>query len=191
MDWVLVTWLDPGGDQTYTDHGRSASSQRTPEPCNQQAAVNQCLDCGGSGTVENPLGALWWKRHDDAERAWKTVHPEERWAASADYAELDAHSPGAGTPAEEPCPSCEGRGDADHLIAAVTALHEVTNSIDDSVGLLAAAERWRDNGWRPADGAALQQRLATVMSLAVAASRVLWPQTDRQAALSGAQHLDA
>lgn len=137
-------------------------------------------------------GALWWKRHDDAERAWKTVHPEERWAASADYAELDAHSPGAGTPARGTLPDLRRpRRAADHLIAAVTALHEVTNSIDDSVGLLAAAERWRDNGWRPADGAALQQRLATVMSLAVAASRVLWAQTDRQAALSGAQHLDA
>lgn len=153
----------------------------------QETAVNQCLDCGGSGAVENPSWAVWWQRHDDAEQVWKTTHPDERWADSAEYAELDARSPADGTPAEDPCPACGGRGDADHLIEAVTALHEATNDVDDSVGLLAEAERWHDNGRRPDAGTVLQQRLALVMSLAAAASRIVQAQIDRQAALTRAQ----
>lgn len=131
-------------------------------------------------------------RHDDAEQAWKATHPGEHWTDSGDYAELDAHSPDTGTPAEDPCPTREGRGDTDHLVAAVTALHEVVYDVDDPAGLLAAAERWRDNGRRPADGAALQQRLATtVASLAATASRIVQAQMDRAAAVHPLQPVDA
>lgn len=141
-----------------------------------------CPDCGGCGVVENPQWAAWWKRHNTAEQAWRAAHPGQYWEDSAEYAALDADVPDDGVPAEDPCPTCEGHGDDDRLAGAALALHDAVGSVDDPAGLLAAVQRWRNNGFRPADGEALRQHVARIAALAATASRVVQAQIDHASA---------
>lgn len=82
-----------------------------------------CTDCGGSGIIEHPAWAAWWKTHDEARSLWERAHPGQLWLDSTDYAELDAQCPTDDVPEERRCPTCEGDGDGDHVIDLAAMIH--------------------------------------------------------------------
>lgn len=106
------------------------------------AAAQVCPDCGGCGAVQNPYWAAWWTKHDLAARSWRASHPGGNWVDSAEYADVAEHSPAEDVEEEEVCPTCEGHGDVDRLVASLGALTDaVTNG--DLSELLLVYERWR------------------------------------------------
>ncbi|OHU47409.1 hypothetical protein BKG82_27780 [Mycobacteroides chelonae] len=145
--------------------------------------------------VQNPYWAEWWRKHGVAERAWLAGNPGGNWIKSVEYAELDQRSPGAEAAArgdedaavheEETCPTCQGHGDTDRLVASLDALRDVVIKGDLSE-LMAVAERWRrDSG--AVDGETLYQRLAQIRKIVDTASQIVQGQLRRARATAAAQ----
>lgn len=159
------------------------------------ASARVCPDCGGCGVVQNPYWAEWWRKHGAAETAWLANNAGGSWINSVEYAELDKRSPGAEAAArgdedaavdeEETCPTCQGHGDTDRLVASLDALKDVVNNGDLSE-LMAVAERWRRDG-RAVDAETLYQGLAQIRKIVDTASQIVQGQRRRARATADAQ----
>lgn len=154
-----------------------------------------CPDCGGCGVVQNPYWAEWWRKYDVAEKAWLADNPGGNWIQSVEYAELDKTSPGAEAAArgdedaavdeEETCPTCQGHGDTDRLVASLDALRDVVTKGDLSE-LMTVADRWRRDS-EAVDAETLYQGLAQIRKIVDTASRTLQGQLRRARATADAQ----
>lgn len=159
------------------------------------ASTQVCPDCGGCGVVQNPYWAEWWRKHDAAQKAWLAGNPGGNWVNSVEYAALDKISPGAEAAArgdddavvdeEEVCPTCQGRGDTDRLVASLDALRDVVTNGDLSE-LKTVAERWRRDS-RAVDAEILYQGLAHIRKILDTASQTVQGQLRRARATADAQ----
>ena len=149
------------------------------------ATAQVCPDCGGCGAVQNPYWAAWWTKHDLAEQSWRARHPGGNWADSAEYAEVAERSPDDDVAEEDVCPTCEGHGDADRLVASLSALSDaVTNG--DLSELFLVYERWRRDS-NADDAEALIQGCARIRRLTDTACGIVQAQRSRSRALADAQ----
>lgn len=148
------------------------------------ATAQVCPDCGGCGAVQNPYWAAWWTKHDVAAQSWRASHPGGNWGDSAEYADVAEHAPADDVEEEEVCPTCEGHGDVDQLVASLGALRDaVTNG--DLSELLLIYERWRRDA-NPDDAEAFSQGCARIRRLADTASRIVQAQRSRSRAIADA-----
>jgi hypothetical protein len=145
------------------------------------AAVEVCPDCGGSGVLENPQWAAWWQLQEATERAWTATHPGEVWEKSPECALLEEHCPADDVAAEEPCPSCEGDGDADHLPGLIKRLRdEFTNADPGGIAALAAHRLDRAD---PAPLEQLYSQLGTIGGIVFHAQQIVRAELDRADAI--------
>lgn len=140
-----------------------------------------CTDCAGSGTIEHPAWAAWWRTHDKARAAWEHAHPGHLWLDSTRYAELDAQCPGDDVPEERRCPTCEGDGDGDHVIDLAAMIHDELSadpSPTDALVTYIRSQRLED----------LRDKFTTIATIAARAAHIVTERLALTADTAAAQH---